>query len=31
MEAVDAVVGSRTFTAAFVALWIAGAWNGKVE
>lgn len=25
MEAVDAVMGSRTFAAAFVALWIAGS------
>lgn len=31
MEAVDAVVGSWTFTATFVALWITGAWNSKVE
>lgn len=31
MEAVDAVVGSRPFTAALVALWVAGAWKGKVE
>lgn len=30
MEAVDAVVGSRTFAAAFVALWVAGACNGEV-
>lgn len=31
MEAVDALVGSWTFAAPLVALWIAGAWNGKVE
>lgn len=31
MEAVDAVVRSRTLAATFVALWIAGAWNGNIS
>lgn len=29
MEAVDAVMGSRTFTATLVALWIAGSYKGN--
>lgn len=29
MEAVDAVVGSRAFAAALVALWVTGSWNGE--